>query len=75
MTGAGFTITARGEPELAIGQQVTPSFFQVLRATPALGSQDLGQEQHGRLHCAWGKPRRVRERGLPLLVELRHSAA
>jgi putative ABC transport system permease protein len=37
MTGTGFTITGRGEPELAIGQQVTPSFFQVLRVAPALG--------------------------------------
>ena len=28
MTGSGFTITGRGEPELAIGQFVTTSFFQ-----------------------------------------------
>jgi predicted permease len=44
MTGTGFTITGRGEPELAIGQQVTPSFFQVLRATPALGRAFLESE-------------------------------
>src|SRR3989440_4839643 len=37
MTGAGFTITGRGEPELAIGQRVTPSFFPTLRVAPALG--------------------------------------
>jgi len=37
MTGTGFTITGNGEPLFALGQQVTPSFFQVLRATPALG--------------------------------------
>lgn len=51
MTGAGFTVTDRGEPELAIGQRVTPSFFQVLRRSPALGRAFLesegksGQEQ------------------------------
>jgi predicted permease len=44
MTGIGFTITGRGEPELAIGQQVTPSFFQTLRATPALGRTFLEAE-------------------------------
>jgi putative ABC transport system permease protein len=44
MTGSGFTITGRGEPELAIGQQVTPSFFPTLRATPALGRAFLETE-------------------------------
>jgi putative ABC transport system permease protein len=44
MTGTGFTITGRGEPELAIGQQVTPSFFQVLRVTPVLGRAFLESE-------------------------------
>jgi putative ABC transport system permease protein len=44
MTGNGFTITGRGEPELAIGQQVTPSFFQALRAKPALGRVFLEAE-------------------------------
>src|SRR5947207_3423842 len=41
MTGTGFTITGRGEPELAIGQRVTPSFFQTLRVAPALGREFL----------------------------------
>jgi predicted permease len=44
MTRTGFTITGRGEPELAIGQQVTSSFFQTLRATPALGRTFLEAE-------------------------------
>jgi predicted permease len=44
MTGSGFTISGRGEPELAIGQQVTPSFFQTLRARPALGRTFLEAE-------------------------------
>ena len=44
MTGTGFTITGRGEPELVIGQQVTPSFFQVLRVTPTLGRAFLESE-------------------------------
>ncbi|MBA3881581.1 MAG: ABC transporter permease [Chthoniobacterales bacterium] len=43
-TGNGFTITGRGEPELAIGRQVTPSFFQTLRAAPALGRTFLEDE-------------------------------
>jgi putative ABC transport system permease protein len=37
MTGTGLTITGRGEPELAIGQRVTPSFFPTIRVAPALG--------------------------------------
>ena len=37
MTGTGFTITGRGDPEFAIGQQVTTSFFPTLRVSPALG--------------------------------------
>jgi putative ABC transport system permease protein len=36
-TGTGFTITGRGEPELVLGQMVTPSFFQVMRTAPVLG--------------------------------------
>src|SRR6478672_4885486 len=44
MTGTGFTITGRDEPELAIGQQVTPSFFKTLRVTPALGRVFLESE-------------------------------
>jgi len=44
MTGTGFTITGRGEPELALAQQVTPSFFPMLRASPALGRVFLETE-------------------------------
>jgi predicted permease len=44
MTGSGFIITARGEPELAVGQSVTPSFFQTLRVLPALGRVFLEAE-------------------------------
>ncbi|HEX4640673.1 MAG TPA: ABC transporter permease, partial [Chthoniobacterales bacterium] len=44
MTGSGFTITGRGDPELVIGQQVTPSFFPTLRVTPALGRVFLDAE-------------------------------
>ena len=44
MTGSGFTITGRGEPELAVGQSVTPSFFQTLRVAPALGRVFLESE-------------------------------
>jgi putative ABC transport system permease protein len=36
-TGNGFTISGRGEPELVIGQMVTPSLFRVLRTAPLLG--------------------------------------
>ncbi|HKP93559.1 MAG TPA: ABC transporter permease, partial [Chthoniobacterales bacterium] len=60
LTGAGFTITGSGEPELAIGQQVTPSFFQTLRVTPALGRAFLdaeGKSGHDRVvilsHVFW----------------------
>jgi putative ABC transport system permease protein len=44
MTGSGFTLTGRGEPELAIGQSVTPSFFQTLHVAPALGRVFLESE-------------------------------
>jgi len=44
MTGMGFTITGRGDPELVVGQQVTPSFFHTLRASPALGRVFLESE-------------------------------
>jgi len=44
MTGNGFVISGRGDPELAIGQQVTPSFFQTLRVAPALGRVFLDAE-------------------------------
>ncbi len=44
MTGSGFTVTGRGEPELAIGQQVTPSFFPTLGLKLALGRTFLEEE-------------------------------
>ena len=44
MTGAGYTITGRGEPELVIGQQVTAAFFPTLRVKPALGRAFLESE-------------------------------
>jgi putative ABC transport system permease protein len=60
MTGSGFTITGRGEPELAIGQFVTPSFFQTLRSTPAFGrvfAEAEGKTGHDRVvilsHAFW----------------------
>jgi putative ABC transport system permease protein len=31
VTGTGFTISGRGEPELVIGRMVTPAFFRVTR--------------------------------------------
>ncbi|MEP6937603.1 MAG: ABC transporter permease, partial [Chthoniobacterales bacterium] len=43
-TGSGFTISGRGEPELIIGQMVTPSLFQVLRTGPVLGRAFLESE-------------------------------
>jgi predicted permease len=44
MTGTGYTITGRDEPELALGQQVTPSFFPTLGLKPALGRTFLETE-------------------------------
>jgi putative ABC transport system permease protein len=35
--GTGFTFSGGGNPELVIGQQVTPDFFRVLGVQPALG--------------------------------------
>jgi putative ABC transport system permease protein len=35
--GTGFTFTGGGDPELVIGQMVTPDFFRVLGVAPALG--------------------------------------
>lgn len=37
VTGTGFTISGRGDPEMVIGRMVTPSFFPTLRASPAIG--------------------------------------
>src|SRR2546423_3763222 len=36
-TGSGFTISGVGEPQLAIGQMVTPSFFHILGVQPKVG--------------------------------------
>src|SRR4051794_34564872 len=44
MTGNGFTLTGRGEPELVLGQQVTPSFFPTLGLKLALGRAFLEAE-------------------------------
>ncbi|HEX8897547.1 MAG TPA: ABC transporter permease, partial [Chthoniobacterales bacterium] len=44
MTGTGYTITGRGEPELVLGQQVTPSFFPTLGLKPVLGRTFLETE-------------------------------
>ena len=44
MTGNGFTITGRGEPELVLGQQVTPSFFPTLGLKLVLGRAFLEAE-------------------------------
>jgi putative ABC transport system permease protein len=35
--GTGFTFSGSGDPELVIGQMVTPDFFRVLGVQPALG--------------------------------------
>jgi putative ABC transport system permease protein len=35
--GTGFTFSGQGDPELVIGQRVTPEFFRVLGVQPALG--------------------------------------
>lgn len=43
-TGSGFALTDRGEPEMLIGQNVTPSLFSVLRVKPALGRVFLEKE-------------------------------
>src|SRR6478736_3230026 len=36
-TGHGFVMSGHGDPQLAIGQLVTPSFFEVLGVSPELG--------------------------------------
>jgi predicted permease len=36
-TGNGFTISGDGEPEMVIAHLVTPSFFEILHATPVRG--------------------------------------
>jgi predicted permease len=51
-TGHGFVISGQGEPQLVVGQLVTPSFFQVLGVAPELGRGFLDSE---------GEPGRDRE--------------
>jgi putative ABC transport system permease protein len=36
-TGSAFVVSGLGEPRLALGQMVTPGFFQVMGVTPMLG--------------------------------------
>ncbi|MGI8957374.1 MAG: ADOP family duplicated permease [Chthoniobacterales bacterium] len=43
-TGTSFTVSGRGEPDLVHGQMVTPSFFNLLRATPSHGRSFLAEE-------------------------------
>lgn len=55
--GTGFTISGRGDPELVIGRMVTPSFFQALRITPALGRAFSDAEANDQVvvlsHALW----------------------
>ena len=43
-SGNGFTITGQGEPEMIIGEMVSPSFFDVLGAQPSIGRAFLPSE-------------------------------
>lgn len=47
VTGTGFTLSGRGDPEMITGRMVTPSLFKVLGVGPFLGrafsEQDSGQ--------------------------------
>jgi putative ABC transport system permease protein len=42
--GTGFTFSGSGDPELVIGQMVTPEFFAVLNVAPALGRTFAAEE-------------------------------
>src|SRR5262249_39388901 len=42
--GNGFVISGQGDPQLAIGQLVTPSFFEVMGVAPELGRGFLESE-------------------------------
>ncbi len=43
-SGNGFVVSGRGDPELALGRQVAPGFFPLLRTPPALGRAFLPSE-------------------------------
>jgi len=43
-TGNGFVISGQGEPQLVVGQLVTPSLFEVLGVAPELGRGFLDSE-------------------------------
>jgi predicted permease len=50
-TGNGFVLSGHGDPQLAIGEVVTPSYFQVLGVAPVLGRtffEDEGATGHDR---------------------------
>lgn len=50
-TGNGFTLTGRGDPEMFLGQLVTPRLFHLLGVNPALGRVFLPEEgESGRDH-------------------------
>jgi putative ABC transport system permease protein len=57
VTGTGFTISGKGDPELVIGRLVTPAFFQVTRANPAIGRAFAETEANDRVvvlsHALW----------------------
>src|SRR4029079_11305353 len=42
--GTGFTFSGSGEPELVIGQMVTPDFFRVVATPPSLGRTFVADE-------------------------------
>jgi putative ABC transport system permease protein len=42
--GTGFAFSGSGDPELVIGQMVTPDFFRVLGVRPALGREFTAEE-------------------------------
>jgi putative ABC transport system permease protein len=44
--GKGFTLSGVGEPELVIGEMVTPEFFRTLGVAPALGRTFAADEFH-----------------------------
>ncbi len=57
VTGTGFTISGKGDPELVIGRQITPSFFRVTGALPAIGRTFTDAEENDRVvvlsHALW----------------------